>query len=66
MDLTRRRRPARHTSELLPRLEDLVRDGVDQTDGRKRAADDGADARHEVVPRRPPIFGLLLFFLHED
>ena len=26
-------------SELLPRLEDLVRDGVDQPDGRERAAD---------------------------
>ena len=35
MDLTRRRRPARHTSELLPRLEDLVRDGVDEPDGRR-------------------------------
>ena len=44
-------RPAgRPPSELLPRLEDLVRDGVDQTDGRERAADDRADARHEVVP----------------
>ena len=27
-----------------------MRDGVDQTDGRERPADDGADARHEVVP----------------
>ena len=34
---------------LLPRPYDLVRDGVDQTDGRERAADDRADAV-TVVP----------------
>ena len=45
MDLTGAR-----PSELLPRLEDLVRDGIDEPDGRERAPDDGADARHEVVP----------------
>lgn len=27
-----------------------MRDGVDEADGRERAADDRADARHEVVP----------------
>ena len=31
--------PEARPSELLPRLEDLVRDGVDQPDGRERAAD---------------------------
>ena len=48
---TRRRPPQSCFSSFPPpRLEDLVRDGVDQTDGRKRPADDRADARHEVVP----------------
>ena len=27
-----------------------MRDGVDEPDGRERSANDGADARHEVVP----------------
>ena len=43
--------PGARPSELLPRLEDLVRDGVDQPDGREGPADDRADARDEVVPR---------------
>jgi hypothetical protein len=50
--------PGARPSELLPRLEDLVRDGVDQPDGRERAADlrapDNSSLSHfSAMTRRP-------------
>ena len=50
--------PGARPSELLPRLEDLVRDGVDQPDGRERAAD---LCGNQTVSRVHP---KTLFFLH--